>query len=80
MLLMLSGSNFLYFDEVVMLQELRQNPVKQFLENNWGIDVMAMSLEGSAGHWYSSVPGTDESIRSSSRQWEEKIQRTGSGR
>lgn len=60
MLLMLSGSNFLYFDEVVMLQELRQNPVKQFLENNWGIDVMAMSLEGSAGHWYSSVPGTDE--------------------
>lgn len=25
-----------------------------------GIDVMAMSLEGSAGEWYSSVPGMDE--------------------
>ncbi|KQC03110.1 MAG: hypothetical protein APR55_07175 [Methanolinea sp. SDB] len=60
MLLMLSGSNFLYFDEVVMLHQLRQRPVIRFLGNNWGIDVMAMSVEGSAGQWYSSVPGTDE--------------------
>lgn len=60
MLLQLSGSDFLYFDEVVMLHELRQRPIIDFWENNWGIDIMAMSLEGSAGQWYSSVPATDE--------------------
>jgi len=57
--LMLSGCIFLYFDEMVMLHELRHRPVID-VGKNQGIDVMAMSLEGSAGEWYSSVPGTDE--------------------